>query len=157
MGKLANNRSLCLCPVNKIGPRCLINDVICQNNESVTCFNGGRCIPIDEYGTSGKNFLCICSRGFTGDQCEIAPTQLMLTFDKNITLSSFILIHFIETKLNAIPVRTTTFKTISYGQTSATVFWSLPFHLAFVELSNNTYYLVHLQKIYNNHQSSTKR
>jgi hypothetical protein len=127
--------------------------VICQNNQSVICFNNGECTPIDEFGTSTKNFLCICRKEFTGDQCEIAKTRSMMKFDKNISLSSSILIHFIEVRLDDTPVCTTTFKTTSHSQSLVTVFWSLPFHIAFVELSNETYYLTHVQTIYN--QSAT--
>ena len=98
LGQLANNRSLCICPVNKMGPRCLINDVTCQKNQTVTCFNKGECLSVDEYRTSQKKFLCICSKEFTGNQCEIPRTKLLIIFDKNITLPSVIFIHFIEVK-----------------------------------------------------------
>jgi hypothetical protein len=72
-----------------------------------------------------------------------------MTFDKNISLPLSILIHFIEVKLNALPVRTTTFKTTSSGQDSMIVYWSLPFHIVFVELENKTYYLAYMKTIYN--------
>jgi hypothetical protein len=146
LGQLANNRSLCVCPVNKIGPRCLINDITCQN---ITCLNSGECIPIDEYKTFNKTFVCICPKEFLGDQCEIARTKLMMIFDKNITVPSSILIHFIEAKLDASPVRTTIFKTTLSEQDSIIVYWSLPFHIAFVELENKNYYLTYMQPIYN--------
>jgi hypothetical protein len=144
LGKLANNRSICVCPVNKIGPRCLINDATCQNT---TCLNDGECISVDQYETSLKKFVCICSKEFTGNRCEMKRTKLMIIFDKNITLPSSILIHFIESKMNAPHVRTTTFKTILSGQNSLIVYWSLPFHVAFAELENKIYYLINMQKI----------
>jgi hypothetical protein len=133
-----------------MGPRCLIDDATCQN---ITCFNQGECISIDEYKTSKKKFLCLCPRGFTGDQYEIKRTKLIMTFDKEINLPSSILIHFIEAKLDAAPIRTTTFTTTPFGQDSMIVYWSLPFHIVFAELLNNTYYLAHMQTIYN--QSAT--
>ena len=107
LGKLANNRSLCVCPTYKIGPRCLINNPVCQN---ITCSGNGQCIPLDDYGQSTKKFICICKKGFFGDRCETSLTKLMMLFDQTISLPSVIFIHFIEVKINAEPVRTTTFK-----------------------------------------------
>ena len=146
VGQLSNNRSICICPSNKIGPRCLIDDNICQ---STTCMNNGQCLTIDQYQTSTKRFLCICSRDSTGDRCEISQNQLILTFDANVDYSPVILIHFIEVKLDRSPVRTTTFKKISFGQSETTIYWSLPFHLVFIELIDHSYYLVYVNKIYN--------
>jgi hypothetical protein len=71
----------------------------------------------------------------------------MITFNQNINLSSSIFIHFIESKLNVSHVRTTTFKRILFGQDSVVIYWSLPFHVAFVELENKIYYLIYMQKI----------
>ena len=146
LGVLANNRSLCVCPMNKIGARCLIDDGICRNT---TCLNEGKCISVDEYGMAEKKFVCICSKGYTGNRCEIVRTKLLLTFDQKLRLPPSILIHFIEVKLDASPIRTTTFQTVSFAQNPRTVYWSLPFHLVFVELFNQTYYLAHVQNIYN--------
>jgi hypothetical protein len=153
IGKLAEHRSLCICPLNIMGPRCLIDNTICQIHKNEICLNHGQCIPLDEYGISKMKFACICSKRFTGDRCETNVTQLVVSFDKNITLPRSILIHFVEAKLNAPPVRSTTFKTIPNGQNSMTVYWSLPFHIAFAELSNKTYYLISMQKM---HRHSTR-
>ena len=35
IGKLANNRSLCVCPMNKWGSRCLLHDYVCRFNGSL--------------------------------------------------------------------------------------------------------------------------
>jgi hypothetical protein len=74
--------------------------------------NGGECISVDHYETSMDKFVCIYSKEFTGDRCEIKRTKLMIIFDKNISLPSSIYVHFIEAKVNALPIRTTTFKKI---------------------------------------------
>ena len=102
--------------------------------------------------TLAKKFVCICPKEFTGDQCEIPRTKLLMTLDKNITVPLLIFIHFIEVKLDVTPVRTTTFKTTLFGQNSIIVYWSLPFHIVFVELQNKTYYLTYMQPIYNQSQ-----
>ena len=144
-GHLFNNRSICVCPLNKIGPRCFIDDQICQ---PTTCFNKGKCLSVDEYRTSKKRFVCLCSQGFTGDLCQIDQTKVLLTFHPKVNLPSFIFIHFIEVKLDSSPIRTTTFKSIHFNQNLTTIYWSLPFHLVFIQLSNDTFYLALLQTNY---------
>ncbi len=105
-----------------MGPRCLIDNTVCQNNINTTCFDNSECIPLDEYGISTRKLICICLRGFTGDQCEIVRTKLIMSFDKTIILPSSIRIHFIEVKLNSPPGRTTTFKTTPLGQDSIIIY-----------------------------------
>ena len=51
------------------------------------------------------------------------------------------LIHFIQTINNSSPKRSTTFKTLSSYQDSVIIYWSHPFHIAFIELFNKTFYL----------------
>jgi hypothetical protein len=153
IGKLFNNRSLCVCPLNKMGPRCLIDNTICETNSNNTCLNSGVCVPLDEYGTLNNKSACICPKRFTGDKCEINGTTLNVLFDTDFVLPSSVFIHFIQIRQNSFPVRSTTFKTIPIGQRSITVYWPLPFHIAFIDLLNKSYYLTVVQKIHE--QSST--
>ncbi|CAF1153792.1 unnamed protein product [Adineta steineri] len=143
IGKLVNNRSLCVCPINTMGPRCLI-----QHQSSEICQNGGHGVLIDEYEIPKKKFICTCSKGYSGDQCEQNQTKLEVSFDGNIDLYPSIFIHFIEVKTNDVPIRTTTIKRTRIEQNSFIVYRSLPFHIAFVELSNKSYYLIYMQKKY---------
>jgi hypothetical protein len=115
IGKLANDRSLCVCPLNKMGPRCFIDNTAWQSNENEICLNVGQCIPLDEYGTSNNKFICICRRDFSGDKCEIVGTTLIMSFDKDPVLFSSIRIHLIQAQQNDFPVRTTTVKPIPAG------------------------------------------
>ncbi len=147
-----NNRSICVCPMNKFGPRCLLTDAVCQDGSYSICQNGGQCISNDNSIISNQKFTCICPKGFTGDRCEIADSQLILSFDKRIVASESILIHFIKVSSNDRPVRSTTFQTIPSGQDSSVIYWSEPFHLVFVELFNKNYYLTVVQ---NSYQQST--
>ena len=150
LGKLSNNRSLCVCSANKMGPRCLIDNTICQINQNETCLNNGECLTLND------KFGCICPKGFFGSRCEIVGMTLNITFDENLVLPSSIFIHFIEVKQNADPIRTTTFKTISIGQNSMNIHWSLRFHIAFVELKDKKYYLVIAQKLPKQSSTITK-
>jgi hypothetical protein len=148
-GVSANKRSICVCPLNKFGSRCLLTHTICQTDNKLTCQNGGQCIPNDHDMISYQNFTCICPTGFSGDQCEIADTKLIVSFDKDIILSQSIFIHFIEVFSNNRPLRMTTFRTIPVRQNSVMIYWSLPFHLVFIELNNKNYYLTVIQTTYN--------
>ncbi|CAF5074486.1 unnamed protein product, partial [Rotaria sp. Silwood1] len=62
IGVSAYNRSICACPINKFGDRCLLVNNICQIDNNLKCENGGQCIPADEYTISNKTFTCICPK-----------------------------------------------------------------------------------------------
>jgi hypothetical protein len=66
IGISANNRSICICRMNKFGSRCLSTDRIFENQ----CKNNGQCIPNDDNMITNSKFACICPKGFTGDRCE---------------------------------------------------------------------------------------
>ncbi|CAF4790144.1 unnamed protein product, partial [Rotaria sp. Silwood2] len=149
IGVSAYNRSVCVCPINKFGYRCLLVDTICQMNNNLTCQHGGQCIPADEYTILNQKFRCICPKGYIGDLCEIIDNKIILSFNNDIVLSQSIFIHFIEVINNNEPKRTTTFRTIPFIQKSLIIHWSKPFHLVFIELYNKIYYLAVIQNIYN--------
>ncbi|CAF4581754.1 unnamed protein product, partial [Rotaria sp. Silwood2] len=148
-GTLSNNRSICICPINKFGSQCMLNNLICQLNENVTCLNGGQCIPFDENFISQNNFRCICPKGFSGDRCEIIDNKIILSFDKDIILSQIMLIHIIEIMNNSSPKRSTTFKTFPTDKQSLIIHWSHSFHIVLIEFLNKIYYLTVYQKNYN--------
>ncbi|CAF2726603.1 unnamed protein product [Rotaria sp. Silwood2] len=149
IGVSAYNLSVCVCPINKFGYRCLLVDTICQMNNNLTCQHGGQCIPADEYTILNQKFRCICPKGYIGDLCEIIDNKIILSFNNDIVLSQSIFIHFIEVINNNEPKRTTTFRTIPFIQKSLIIHWSKPFHLVFIELYNKIYYLAVIQNIYN--------
>ena len=145
LGKSANNRSICVCPKNKFGSRCYLN-----NSFQSTCFNGSEGISDDNSLISNRKFKCLCSNGFSGDQCEKRDNQLNISFKNDfIQIEKYIFIHFHEilTKgsLTIGMRRSTTFRTISKETHSILIQWSQIFHLVFLELLNKTYYLVHIQ------------
>ena len=144
-----NNRSICICPLNKWGPRCLIQNKICQLNSNLTCLNNGQCIPIDDTMISKTKFLCICSKGFSGEQCEIEDAKIIVSFHKDIILPEVMLIHFIEVQNNRPILNGSTFQIIPPYQKYITIQWPRPFHIVFTELSDKNYYLIHIQKKYN--------
>ncbi|CAF1109410.1 unnamed protein product, partial [Adineta steineri] len=147
IGITANNRSICVCPLNKFGPRCLLTDTICQINNENKCQNGGECIAINRHIIFNKEFVCVCPTGYSGDRCNITDNELNLSFNKDIILSQDILFHFIQVSGNATHNRSTTFRKILIREDTISITWSKPFHIVFIEL-DKTYYLVMYQKTY---------
>ncbi|CAF1455961.1 unnamed protein product [Adineta ricciae] len=145
IGLLANKRSLCVCPLNKWGPRCLLDDDTCQQNR--TCENNGQCIPKNEYSLSTRTFTCICPDGFLGETCEISQSKLSLTFHNDIQLPQSMIVHFIQIVSHSEPENGTTFKAIPLDRQSVVVYWTRPYHIAFVELFTNNYYLITVRSI----------
>ncbi|CAF1112095.1 unnamed protein product [Adineta steineri] len=142
----STDQSICVCPIYKFGPRCLLNNMICQN---LTCQNGGLCIPTDKYMLSKKRFICICRKDYFGERCELEDNKIILSFEKSIIVPQSIFIHFIEVMNRDRPVRSTTFQTIPVQQDFITIFWSRPFHIVFIELLEKNYYLTLVKNIYN--------
>ncbi|UJR38850.1 hypothetical protein I4U23_031515 [Adineta vaga] len=105
IGISADQRSICLCPVHKFGPRCLLVENVCTVEGRSVCENSGTCIPLDEYLPAEERFACICRTGFSGDRCEIPDRAIMLSFGNDVAVSHSIFVHFIEAKYDAKPVR----------------------------------------------------
>ncbi|CAF0722408.1 unnamed protein product [Adineta steineri] len=147
----ANNQSICLCPMNKFGSQCLLSNNVCQSNP---CQNGGLCVSSDERSTSYYPYVCICSKGFSGNNCEISDTKIILSFHKDIVLPVRSLIYFdyIQVIHDSLPIQKKNSQIICDNNTSVVVSWSHPFHIAFMKIPPFQYYLVIAQNIY--HQSS---
>ncbi|CAF1027874.1 unnamed protein product [Adineta ricciae] len=144
-GRLPNNRSICLCPVNKWGHRCLLRDETCR--ESSKCQNDGQCISINPIE---RTFHCLCPQGYFGDRCEIRSNELILSFSNRIPLPETIFVHFIQVKgKNYPPATGVTFKRLPFDRKPTRIFWLRPFHLIFVEIFVNKYYLSYVDHIYN--------
>ena len=146
IGISARNKSVCVCPIHRLGSRCLLIDTVCQTGDNSTCQNGGQCLPNDEYTSSMNMFTCICPRGFHGTRCETPEAKIILSFEKDIGVPQSILIHFIEVFGDIPPTTITTFKTTPIQQNSVIIYWSKRFHLVFVEFFKSNYYFVGTEK-----------
>ena len=103
LGVLPNHRSICLCPPNRYGSRCLLDDLICPINGNSTCLNGGKCISDENYLVSDQKFQCLCKSEYRGNLCEIKDVQLNLIFERLIIQEQkHIFIHFIHAKRSYI-------------------------------------------------------
>jgi hypothetical protein len=163
IGISSNNRSICVCPVHKFGPRCFLTDGICEIKNKSKCENGGQCISNFDYKVSNEEFYCICRKGFNGKRCEIEEKKIILSFEKNLIVSQQISIHFIRinsgvdsTEVMNSTERTTTFRRIPVKQDSIIIPWSKPFHIIFIEFTPKTYYLTAIEYIYNESTSLNK-
>ncbi|CAF4870676.1 unnamed protein product [Rotaria sp. Silwood1] len=137
--------SICICPLHKFGSKCYLNNSICQIPKN-PCENNGICIPHDD--RIGLNtFTCLCTENFFGTRCENLKNQIDIAFnDKNIGMMSMIWIHFISSIENGGHQRNTLLKKIKFAPNIISVFTIDPFHAIFIELTNQTYYLVVLRE-----------
>ena len=137
------NRSICICPLGRFGPRCLLRTTV--RNAGDVCKNGGQYIPVDDR-LSEKDFTCLCAEGFSGPTCETINTRISIAF-KGIDIPSAILAHFIRVFPDKNPVRSTLSTRIPFDTDTAVLFTGTPFHIMFVEIKR-TYYLAIVQEIY---------
>jgi hypothetical protein len=142
-----NRRSVCVCPLDKFGPRCLLNQTACHPN---SCLNGAMCVPAD-VRLGSFNYTCVCKQGYTGILCEHEESRIKISFGDDVGIPSSSFVHFITVIPNASPLRATTVKKIAFDQISAVVYIATKFHIVFVEFAEN-YYLAILRS--SNHLSA---
>ena len=138
----SNNRSICVCPLSKFGPRCLLNRSVCQLNR---CDHGGLCVPKDER-VAEQGYTCLCENGFSGVHCEIPDVQIHVTF-VNMPIPMSLLVHLITVFQSSNPTRMTIFKKIGIDENTVTLFIPTVFHMIFVEM-NRHLYLIGVQSNY---------
>ncbi|CAF1072838.1 unnamed protein product [Adineta ricciae] len=150
-GVSRSNQSICICPMNRWGNRCLLENNVCQpSDQSDICLNGGQCIADDEKLMIDDQIICICRKGYDGKRCENRVNQLILSFHKKIDLPQAMIVHFIfiPTNMNEIFTNGSTVQAIFPYQSTTSVYWPNKYHISFVQLRNN-YYLILVQHQYN--------
>ena len=76
----SNNRSICVCPHDKFGPRCYLNMTACISN---SCHNNSQCIATD-VKISESEYFCLCPESSIGSKCENTLMKIEFYFDKTI-------------------------------------------------------------------------
>ena len=135
--------TICVCPRNRFGSRCYLQSAC----NSELCENGGQCIPtVERYTISHLNkSTCVCLQEYYGDRCQYRQTRIDISFHSELIISQSILLHFIRTQNKAESIRGSTIKRIPSAQNSVSVFISIAFNIAFVEMFDN-YYLIILRE-----------
>ncbi|CAF4328193.1 unnamed protein product [Rotaria sp. Silwood2] len=145
LGSLCINPLICLCPYGTFGSRCFLRQQPCQSD---VCSNNGRCVA--DYVRPGvvnaNEYTCICSQGYTGSRCELRETRIDLSFMDSVVIPESLFIHFIETQAHSPHIQTILLKRIPLDQASLTIYTSIIFNIAFVQLQNN-YYLIILSEL----------
>ncbi|CAF1594144.1 unnamed protein product [Adineta ricciae] len=133
--------SICICPLYKFGSKCSLTRQVCQSSEN-PCKNGGQCVPIDDR-LALNNFTCLCKEEFFGDQCENVQNRIDIEFNAHkIAMDSPILIHLITIYETSNHSHSTILKQMKYGQNQLTIRTTNPFHLVFVEILQEGFYLI---------------
>ncbi|CAF0858500.1 unnamed protein product [Rotaria sordida] len=133
-----NNRSICICPLMKFGPRCLLTSV-CPKN---ACLNNGQCIPTD-ISISNNYYSCICSDHYYGLKCEYRKDKLDIYLE-NLNIPSFLLAFFLTISNESEPRLTIMLQKLTLFQRMVTFRISIPYNIVVVK-SNRKYYLAVIQ------------
>ncbi|UJR12840.1 hypothetical protein I4U23_017014 [Adineta vaga] len=132
----------CLCPLNRFGRRCYLEQNICESFPPV-CFHGGLCVPTDiRMQTFGKSYMCTCLNDYSGDQCQYRNTRINIKFSpKIIDYSSALFLHLISANGKQTHTRTTMLAKVNFDQTDVRFYTSFEFHIIFAQSKTN-YYLI---------------
>jgi hypothetical protein len=133
-----NNRPICICPLSKFGPRCLLTRS-CPLNY---CKNYGRCI-VTNPSFDNRGYACNCPEQFGGLQCEYTKKKLEIHLN-NMEIPSYVLIHIITVYDYQQPLQKMMFQKLIIRQHIVTLYILDDFHIVFIKIGS-TYYLAVLQ------------
>ncbi|CAF1623962.1 unnamed protein product [Adineta ricciae] len=135
----SHNRSICICPLEKFGNRCLLKHS-CPINY---CQNNGLCIVAG--GQFGENnYKCVCPEEFYGQQCEHVYARLYIKL--NIREMSSYLIGYIYSFNSLEPpiIDVIVLKKLTQMQNNITLYSQYPYQIVFIWI-NHKYFLAVLQ------------
>jgi hypothetical protein len=135
----ANNKSICVCPIDRFGPRCLLTST-CPIN---ACHNNGQCVPAD-VTIPENNYTCICSDRFFGQNCEYRKATLDVSFN-GIAIPRYLVAYFFTLSKKSEPIETTILRKLTIFQHTITFHIAVPFQLVFIQIKDK-YYLAVLQQ-----------
>ena len=141
VGSVSNsNKSTCLCPLHKFGPRCTLPS-ICEIKPP--CKHSATCVPdnIDPY-----TYICVCPNGYSGAQCDNMEIRIIISF-QDIDIPQTLLAHFVTVRNRENPASVTLPTKIRFDQNEAVLYFSQEFHIGLVQILAN-YYLIFLQEKY---------
>ncbi|CAF1003630.1 unnamed protein product [Adineta steineri] len=133
---IVNDRSICLCPLHKTGPRCYVRPM-CQHD---SCKNGGQCISKED-PESLSALKCMCAPGFRGTTCEFKDAQIELSFH-DVEIPQSVLLYLIAVQVDNDPVIIMSSKKIRLDQYKTILFTALLSNLIFARI-HDEYYLLY--------------
>ncbi|CAF0978838.1 unnamed protein product [Adineta steineri] len=135
-----HNRSICICPSEKFGSRCLLKHP-CPKDY---CQNNGSCIVRHERTES--SYLCLCSEHFRGNQCEIPKSKLEISF-RNIERASYFVAYIYDfIQFEASMIQRPILKKLTRMQNIVTFYMPYPFEVVIIKIADS-FYLAVLQQI----------
>ena len=134
-----NNRSICVCPLGKFGPRCLLT----YSCPPIFCMNNGRCIVLNPTFDS-SSYTCVCPEPFGGSRCEREKARLVIHFN-DMVLPSYLLAHIITVNEYQPPIQKVMFKKFMMLQQTVTLYVLEDFHMVFIDIAGH-YYMIVLQQ-----------
>ncbi|CAF3252099.1 unnamed protein product [Rotaria socialis] len=134
----SKNRSICICPVYKFGPRCII-DSLCPID---ACQNNGRCVP-SHMSASAKDYICICSDQFYGSKCQFSKSKVDVSLT-DIKIPSYLIAYFLTLSNQSNPSNAIVIRKLTLFQQTVTFNITEPFHMMIAQ-ANYKYYLAILQ------------
>jgi hypothetical protein len=134
-----NNRSICICPLTKFGPRCFLSSSCTIN----ACQNNGQCIPAD-LSIPGSDYTCICPDQFFGPKCEYIKAKLDVLLE-NLDIPSYLMAFFFTVSEESDPTCTIMLQKLTLFQRIVTFRISIPYHIVIIK-SNENFYLAVVQQ-----------
>ncbi|CAF1380778.1 unnamed protein product [Adineta ricciae] len=132
--------TICVCPLHRFGSYCQMTRSICQLEHN-SCEYNGLCVPTDDR-IDLKGFTCFCQEDHSGERCERKINRIDIRVNEEIrSRTSLLLIHFITAFDRSEHERGTLLKKVAYDQKMITVYIAQPFHLLFVQIPKQDYYL----------------
>jgi len=93
------NKSICICPLSKIGPTCRVcHPYNFCHNDSVKCKNNGIC-SVNDVRSSLRMATCLCTEQYGDNDCGSEVQQVTLTLSSSLSLNkdlSAIVYYFVE-------------------------------------------------------------
>ncbi|CAM4828686.1 unnamed protein product [Rotaria magnacalcarata] len=136
---IVKKRPICVCPLTKFGPRCLLTS-LCGIN---ACENNGKCIPTD-LSVSGNDYSCICPDQYFGSKCQYIKVRLDLSFE-NLDIPSYVTAFFFTITEQSEPTFTIMLQKLTLFQRIITFRISVAYHMAVIK-SNDKFYLAVVQQ-----------
>jgi hypothetical protein len=135
------NRSICVCPLNKFGSHCLFNHS-CPIN---FCENNGQCIVAD-HRMINDSYHCFCSKQFNGNRCQYSKAKLEISFRNMEDLSHLLVYIYSFVYLDPPLILETILTKWNKIHSTVTLYLRLLFQIVFINI-NNHYYLAVLQQV----------